>query len=118
MKRRTPLEHIAETQRDPQVAAELSRNLRGQGDHSLMQFFGRNAMLAKQARVLAEAILNTPEAEMPKPRSALTKPGDPAQLRGIPVVGGRGSFGGAISGTQPEAELLRRERARRRADDP
>ena len=114
MKRRAPREHIAETQRDPQVAAELTRNLRGHSEHSLVQWFGRNAMLAKQARVLAEAILNTPEAEMPKPKSALTKPGDPAQLRGIPVVGGRGSFGGAIKGTQPLAEVIAREQRRKR----
>jgi hypothetical protein len=39
-------------------------------------------------------------------------PGDPWALRGIPAVGGRGSVGGAISGTRPDAipfEHIRRK---------
>jgi hypothetical protein len=31
--------------------------------------------------------------------------GDPAGLRGLPVVGARGSFGGAIRGTKPGGNL-------------
>jgi hypothetical protein len=112
-RRTAPREHISSEQPE-HVRKELTRSLRGQGDHTLLQWFGKNARLHEQARILAEAILNTPEAEMPKPRSALTKPGDPAQLRGIPAIGGRGNFGGAIAGTQPEAALLAKERQRQR----
>jgi hypothetical protein len=41
-------------------------------------------------------------AELPQPKAKL--PGDEHALRGIPVAG----FGGAIAGTRPEQELLRR----------
>jgi hypothetical protein len=113
--RHATLEHISGAQRDPQVRDELARHLKGATGHSLIQrWFGRSAMLAEQARIVGEAILSTPDADLPKPRSALTKPGDPAQLRGIPVIGGRGSFGGAMKGTQPLAEAIARERQRRR----
>lgn len=37
------------------------------------------------------------------------------RLRGIPVAAVKGGLGGTVAGTQPEAELLRKERARTRA---
>ncbi|HUY71527.1 MAG TPA: hypothetical protein VMV08_04755 [Gaiellaceae bacterium] len=76
--------HISETQR-PELRNELTRNLRGQGDHSLMQWFGRNKMLAEQARVLHQAPVENPNAELPKPGAL---PGDPKPLRGIPALDG------------------------------
>jgi len=33
-------------------------------------------------------------------------------LRGIPVAAVKGGLGGTVAGTQPEAELMRRERRR------
>jgi hypothetical protein len=38
------------------------------------------------------------------------RPGDAVRLRGLPAVCVRGGFGGAIRGTDPLRELLRRER--------
>jgi hypothetical protein len=97
VKHRAALEHISEAL-PAQHRAELRRQLKGETSHSLIQrWFGRNAMLAEQARIVVEGILSTPDADLPKPRSALTKPGDPAQLRGIPVIGGHGSFGGGLA---------------------
>ena len=104
--------HISETQR-PELRDELTRNLRGQGDHSLMQWFGRNEMLAEQARVLRQALVENPDAELPKPGAL---PGDPRALRGIPAIEGRGSVGSAIKGTQPLTEVIAREERRRRRE--
>ena len=39
--------------------------------------------------------------------------GDPQRLRGLPAIGGRGSLGGAIAGTLPHVEVLRREKRAR-----
>ena len=36
-----------------------------------------------------------------------TVPGDPAALRGLPMIGVRGGHGGAIKGTQPAADVAR-----------
>jgi hypothetical protein len=38
-----------------------------------------------------------------EPRLGTVLPGDPALLRGIPVVGVAGGFGGAIPGTRPDS---------------
>jgi hypothetical protein len=111
VKRRRPLEHISDTQRDPQVRDALQRNLLGQANQSLVQMICRNRMLAEQARLLGREIIADDTAELPRPSSL---PGDPKRLRGIPAIGGRGSIGGAINGTQPERELLARERRRQR----
>lgn len=35
------------------------------------------------------------------------RPGDPAQLRGLPVVGVYGGLGGAIRGSRPHVDGLR-----------
>jgi hypothetical protein len=35
----------------------------------------------------------------------LSQLGDPAAARGVPIVGGRGGFGGAIRGTRPGDRL-------------
>lgn len=45
-------------------------------------------------------------------------PGDPWALRGIPAVGGRGSVGGAISGSRPDTLAWLDERKRRRPRPP
>jgi hypothetical protein len=37
------------------------------------------------------------------PRVGTVLPGDPALLRGIPMVGVAGGFGGAIVGTRPDS---------------
>jgi hypothetical protein len=38
----------------------------------------------------------------------LSQLGDPVALRGVPVVGGRGGYGGAIRGTRPSDGLYRK----------
>jgi hypothetical protein len=96
--------HISETQR-PELREELTRNLRGQADHSLLQWFGRNKMLAEQARVLRQALVENEGAGMPRPGAL---PGDPRALRGIPAIGGFGSVGGAIAGSRPGDSLTGR----------
>lgn len=45
------------------------------------------------------------------PRSVSTAAGDPRKLRGIPAIGR--SVGGAIGGSNPEAEIVRRDGRRR-----
>jgi hypothetical protein len=59
----------------------------------------------RNAKLLARLALETGSVPMHPndPRGAL--PGDPAALRGLPVVGVRGGYGGAIRGTRPGANL-------------
>lgn len=63
-------------------------------------------MEREQARVLMEAVETAPPAATSPTRA----PAEPASLRGIPVVGRR--VGGAVFGTQPLSETLRRENRR------
>jgi hypothetical protein len=102
--------HLAEEL--PQLAAELTRGLRGQADHGLLQLSRRNRMLREQAKVLGEALLADDAGDLPvRPGSA---PLDAQALRGIPAVGGRGQIGGAIRGTSPLPALLAKEANERR----
>lgn len=91
MKRRKSLEHISITQ-PIHLEKELTRSLLG-------RYLADGAMVMQQARVLGRSAIATPTAEVRQP--AHTKPGDRAQLRGIPVVGVKGGLGGAIKGTRP-----------------
>ncbi len=99
MKRRPTLEHISEQQRDPQVRDELQRNLLGQANHSLLGWLRKGSMVAQQREALQKALLADDSADVPVRPGSL--PGDPVRLRGIPAIGGRGSIGGAIAGTNP-----------------
>lgn len=80
--------HLADDQ--PRLAGEHGR-------HLLARF--RRRELEREQRVVAEehGVVMTPS-------------GDAHKLRGIPAVGTPGGLGGAIPGTRPEQELLRRER--------
>lgn len=48
------------------------------------------------------AAVRNSTADMHVETSYTWNPADAALLRGIPAVGGRGSFGGAITGTRPD----------------
>lgn len=68
----------------------------------------RQADALRDARAGAKA--EGRETPFPSPTSVATAAGDPRKLRGIPAIGR--SVGGAIGGTQPEQETVRRsERA-------
>ena len=64
----------------------------------------RDELNAEAAR-LVRAALEAGEEPPPNPRA---RANDPGRLRGIPAVGGRGSAGGAIPGTRPDIEAIRR----------
>ena len=116
--------HISEDAR-PELRDELTRNLRGQGDHSLLAWLRKGTRVERQYKLLGKMLLEDESRDMPvKPGSA---PNDPKALRGIPAVGGFGAVGGAIAGTRPDRdalsgrrgeEILRgiRQRARERAE--
>lgn len=55
------------------------------------------ALSRKVERIIADVELNAV--------SGATAGGDPAALRGLPVAGVRGGFGGAIRGTKPGTGL-------------
>lgn len=70
MKRRQSVEHIAGTQRDPQVRDELQRNLLGQADKSLLGWPRRGPVIDKQREALRQALLDNDSADLPiKPGS-------------------------------------------------
>lgn len=56
-------------------------------------------------KVLAKISRETGQALPAPPKTSRRKPGDPRTLRGIPVVGVPGGFGGAIKDTRPGANL-------------
>lgn len=62
-------------------------------------------------RKLARILLETGETAPPKQAAGATSGGDWQRLRGLPAIG-RGCAG-AIRGTDPLGEVLRRERRRR-----
>ena len=78
--------------------------------------FYRQQLQAEDAahitHILREAGADTTTHE-PKKHYGATLPGDKRRLRGIPVVGG---VGGTSPGTDPVAELLRKEHARTSSD--
>lgn len=88
-------------------SARLRPHLRGQGD-ALEEYRRRR----DQARVLDDAVQAEPEGKPLPLKQAITKPGDPMKLRGIPAIG-RG-VGGVVPGTSPEGALLAKERAAER----
>lgn len=61
--------------------------------------FRKRAMETEMLRKVAAIVLEV-GAEAPRANSTAL-PGDQRRLRGIPVLGGRGSLGGAIAGTRP-----------------
>lgn len=77
------------------------------GDQRLLLWYKHAAEDQFMEEQLAQIVLETGE-DLPVNPSA--PPGDEKRLRGIPVTG----FGGAIAGTNPEGELLARERRRAR----
>lgn len=64
-----------------------------------------------QAVVLLDELARDPDGKLPL-REALTKPGDPDALRGIPAIGL--SVRGVIRGTDPFDEAASRDRQARR----
>lgn len=60
----------------------------------------RSELDQQQAKTMARIALETGATVTIHTRSSHV-PGDPALLRGIPVVGVPGGFGGAIPGTRP-----------------
>jgi hypothetical protein len=76
----------------------------------LASWYRRAELNAQAERVVAAAVLASgADAKAPRARNSYL-PGDSAALRGLPAVCVRGGFGGAIRGTQPERELMRRQR--------
>jgi hypothetical protein len=65
----------------------------------------RKAELDREAARKVREALEAGEEPPPNPRALA---GDPIRLRGLPAVGGRGSVGGAIRGTRPDHEVIRR----------
>jgi hypothetical protein len=66
----------------------------------------RDRELAAYAKQTAEFMRENPDVRLDRnPKAKL--PGDPMALRGLPAVGVAGA-GGAINGTSPERETLRR----------
>jgi hypothetical protein len=64
-----------------------------------------------QSTALLDELARDPDAKLPL-REALTKPGDPDALRGIPAIGL--SVRGVIGGTDPYDETARRDMHARR----
>jgi hypothetical protein len=61
----------------------------------------------KNAQLLAKLALEAGEGvpmHRNDPRGSL--PGDPAALRGLPCIGVRGGFGGAIRGSRPDHAFI------------
>jgi hypothetical protein len=100
-----PRHHISESQ-PAHVRDELTRNLLGQSDHSLLAWLREGSRAATQYRMIGRMILDDDTADMPVKPGSL--PGDPERLRGIPAIGGRGSVGGAIVGSRPGDSLAGR----------
>jgi hypothetical protein len=71
----------------------------------LLARFERYKLEVEHAKILAKALQENPDARMPAKSRRL--PGDRAAARGVPIVGGRGSFGGAIRGTVPHIDGLK-----------
>ena len=74
------------------------------GENRLVRAFRRRQEETELLRTVARIVVETgAEAPRPNPRALA---GDPRRLRGIPAVGGRGSFGGHIAGTRPDRRTL------------
>jgi hypothetical protein len=57
---------------------------------------------ARMAEIARESADDVP---LLKASAQLSRLGDPATARGVPIVGGRGGYGGAIRGTRPGDRL-------------
>lgn len=80
------------------------------GDDRLNLALRRFALEQAQSELLAELAREAPEGVRLRPGAL---PGDPAGLRGVPVVGGRGSMGGATRGSIPHIDGVHRADPRR-----
>jgi hypothetical protein len=65
----------------------------------LLPRYGPDELQEQVEKILEEAPADEHYVSAP-----LTKPGDSRQARGVPIVGGRGSLGGAIEGTVPHID--------------
>jgi len=70
---------------------------------SLARRHAQEAQRVARARAKIALEVGTVDAHPNEARSKF--PGDPAALRGLPVVGVRGGFGGAIRGSRPGDSL-------------
>lgn len=78
---------------------------------SPLDLWMKRAQLRVDLERQVEKILRDVGAGLPDLEQAISKlPGDAAALRGIPAIGH--GVGGAMNGTCPERELLRREELR------
>ncbi len=93
------------------MARRQRRPERHVGTDHLLLAVKRWKQEVESLRKIAKALLES-GAEFPKPASAKL-PGDPDALRGIPMTG-RG-IGGAIRGTRPESETIRRDERHRKS---
>lgn len=59
--------------------------------------------LEQQQAQLLVRIAREVDGRLPERQAQAALPGDPWQLRGVPVVGVYGGVGGAINGTRPDA---------------
>ncbi len=78
----------------------------------LVRFRDRAEMMAEQRAVLRKAVADAVDEgrSVERPQTAA---GDPRDLRGLPAIGVRG-VGGAIAGTDPLHETIRRAERERR----
>ncbi len=103
---------------DPDVRAQRSSILAAlvtDGHHVLPRF--REVVLDHHERTLSpevEKALRESATEEELKANPFAAAGDRRRLRGLPAIGGRGSLGGAIAGTLPHVEVLRRDKRRRR----
>lgn len=65
------------------------------GENPLNRMLRRYCLEVAQARILARIALEVGE-DVPVRSSRASLPGDPSALRGLPAVGVRGGYGGAI----------------------
>ena len=76
-----------------------------------LRFYRRAQEAAEHAQLLVQLALEEGCPQLVRPSSQASA-ADPTDLRGVPVVG-RG-IGGAMYGTNPEGETIRRDEQRRR----
>lgn len=96
------------------VSSQTDKRAGGSDAHLLPRFRARAEMLNEQRKVLRVETARAVDEGLDVPlKLALTKPGDPRQLRGLPAIGR--CVSGVSPGTDPVAELLRKEREREAA---
>lgn len=70
------------------------------GAHRLMAAYRLNTEKARLTQAAGAGILEDPERDTPLP-GARSGDGGRWELRGVPVIGACGAWGGAIPGTRP-----------------